>query len=317
MPALSAFAPIGMMSLSGAPSHAENLHRSMIASYSTEFDVTEGSHMDTTCFADAMAMARARYAIEHAAAQATPDAIDVLLPPLEEAYGLIPGPYDTILDRRAAYRTRRRIPKPPSRILVETALQELLGDDFLALVATPIADAVLHPTMFADPPMLLLSTGVTRKVVRFLDPQYIYAGNSDPIRYEVVLESGGLLELGDNLIVESETLGLAETTSVLEIGEIDGVPYFVGFFEKAHSEGVIAAQQPWPAWASTKRHSLVVLTPSASSDATARRKVNDYMNRTMRATSTWSIVSGAAGVTGVHTIGTSSIGAQSLGSVGY
>lgn len=327
MPLLSAFTPLGMLRLSGAPSHAENIYRSLLAGYSKAFDVAEGSRKESQSYATAMALARVKYAAEHAAGQSLPDRIDVMLPVQERAYGLVPGPRDTLPQRRAAYASRRRVPKAPSRAMIESTLRERLGDALIAVVPTPIADAVLYPSFIGDPPTLLRSAGVTRKLVRLLDPVTVNADYSDPIRYESILESGvvdgsELLLVGDSLVVEPETLGITEPVTVTEVGVADdGLPTFVAFFESPHSIGALASQQNYPAWASTKRHTTIVLSVAAAVDATSRRKVDEFMSRAMRASSTWSIVGGFPPPldteTGSFEIGVSPIGAQTIGSLAY
>jgi hypothetical protein len=321
MPLLSAFTPLGMLRLSGAPSHAETIYNSMKASLSKEFSFDEGSRANAWTYANAMMFGRIKYAAEHAGGQGVPAKIDVMLPAVERAYGLVPGPRDTVIDRRAAYASRRRIPKAPSRYLVETTLRGLLGDAFLALVPTSVDDALLFPETLGDAPMLLLPAAVQRKVVRLLDPIFDYEMD-EPIRYESILPIGedgtGLLEVGDAIVIEPETEGNAEVVEVAEVSVIDGAPAFnASMFEMAHSAGCVATQQPFPSWVSTKRHTYVVLTPEGAADATSRRKVDEFMTRAMRASSTWSIVGGVGGDTGEFSIGVSGIGTQTLGEVTY
>lgn len=325
---LSAFAPLGMLHLSGAPTHAENIYRSMRTSLVGAFSFEEGALADAWSYATAMMHGRIKYAAAHAGGQALPATIDIMLPPVERACGLVPGPHDTIAERRAAYATRRRIPKAPSKYLVNTTLRELLGDAFITTAPTSIDDAVIFPDGFGDAPMLLLPATTQRKVVRVLDPMFEALAGEGTFRYESVLPVGddgtGLLEVGDSLIVEPDVEGNAELVFVSAVGvDADGARTFSCVYEVAHSEGCIAAQQPFPAQVSTKRHTVVVLTPAAAADAASRRKVDEFMSRAMRASSTWSIVGGTAGDgvslggTGTFVIGESGIGIQSMDEYEY
>jgi len=318
---LSAFTPLGMWGCSGATSYAERIYKSAVTSLKKAYDTSPGTRADAWCFANAMMLARTKYAAEHAAGQALPATIDVLLPPIERAYGIVPGPADNVIDRRVAYAVRRQVPKAPSRFMVETNLRMLLGADFLATIPTAVANVVLFPTMIADPPMLMRLPSIARKVLKLLEP--VFPDTSGPVRYQSLLDTGdeasGLLAVGESFVLEPETLGIAEIVTVTGIGtDADGVPTFTAvYFETAHSEGAIGAVQPYAAQASSKRHTLVVLSQAAAANASAVRKVNEFMARCMRATATWSIVGGVAGATGVFTIESSPLGAQTIGTVSY
>lgn len=326
MPLLSAFTPLGMLRLSGRASHGERIYRSIISGLSSQFDVTEGSRYEAWAFAEAMKLARVKYAAERAAGQALPSSASTLLAKHEADHGLVPAWNETTPSRRAAIAVRWRAPVQPTRLEVETALSDLLGNDFLALVTTSSADASTWPTGFTVSPSNLVSYRTARRLLRFLTPVSFIHPLYSTVAYEVARETGrsdvsDQIAVGDRLVVEAEVPGLTERVTVTAVSSetVDSVTtlYLTARFLHPHNAGCFATTGNYPAQTTTKRRSLIVLTPTAANDRESRRKVNDYMNRVARATSTWDIVQGSGGTTGTFTVGTSPIGAETIEPVSY
>lgn len=321
----SAFSPLGMLRLSGRESHAQRIYTSIVAGLASQFDTSPGSRYEAFAYAEAMRLARIQYAAEHAAAQAHPGDADVMLPVLERDRGIAPGPVASVNSRRAELATRFRTARVPTRYEVETALSEMLGDDFLAFVPTPIGSAALFPTSIETSPCNLVSASNVRRYIRLLGPVSLLAGNVT-VAYEPINTTGRSddadeVEVGETLVVEPEILGITERVTVLAATSetVGGVTTrtLTAFFTKAHSTNCSATTMNFPCQRSTKRHSLVVLTPAAAVDPVLRRQVHSYLHRTMRGSSTWHIVQGAAGTTGTFTIGSSIIGAETISPATY
>jgi hypothetical protein len=85
-----------------------------------------------------------------------------------------------------------------------------------------------------------------------------------------------------------------------------------------HGFDVVGFTHPYPAWRSTKRHSLVVLSVSAAADPEKRRKVNELMQRMARTVSTWDICAGSgSSTTGPFTVGGGLLGITTIGAVSF
>lgn len=156
MPKLSAFTPTGMLKLSGAPSRAEVLYRSLVSALSGKngggFDMSQGTRMEVWAYAMAKCLARAAYAVERAGNQRTPLKASDLLPLLERAYLVVPSPGETRPERAATLAAIDALSGGGRFSDLASMLRSLLGSEFLALVptaalttgspATPITPAV-------------------------------------------------------------------------------------------------------------------------------------------------------------------------------
>jgi hypothetical protein len=94
-----------------------------------------------------------------------------------------------------------------------------------------------------------------------------------------------------------------------------GFPELEATFNNPHSAGALASNMAYPYWLSTKRFNLVVLEATAAADPETRRKINELLDRMVRAVSTWAIVQedpGAAGHTGTFLADTSGSDTQTM-----
>jgi hypothetical protein len=306
MPLFSCFTPFGAgFAFSGAPSHGETIFRSMISSLGAQTEslsTEEGTRMRAFCYATAMHLARVRYTLEHAGYQLDPLKVCEMLPKREGEYGIVPGAYDSIDERRATLAARLLAPKGAAFNTVATALAILLGEDLRGYLPTPYADAVVAPAGIGDQPMNMVSTNILPKL--FSLAQSITTGLGSPqwVRYELVelpsipdqnsptlpprnllVGETVVLDVGNNVRHERCTIfGLRELTpGVLEMWLIPTL---------AHDDGVPCTNWQYPYWLSTKRYNLIALAAAAAADPETRRKVNELMAKMQRAVSTWSIV---------------------------
>lgn len=333
MPILSAFTPCGMLTMSSLPSHAETIHGALVKSQGEAYRVNGELNVrqDAKLYAQAMGLARAQYALQGAGNQQFAAKAWDLFPVLEAEHGLVPRPSDTLAERRGALAARMLLPGGASQVNVQNALTALLGDDFIAYIPTAVGDEVLYPTAIGDQPMNLQLPSVLRKLVQIEPAVTTGLGFPQSVVYQDLLADPApdtisavpILLVGDHVVVGPDDNGNTETveveaSSVFVIDELNYELRFTATFNKPHPAATLCSTMPYPFWASTKRHSLVVLSATAAADAEARRKTNDLMQRIARGVSTWDVAgetSPGSGVAGPFTVGGGLLGITPIGAV--
>ena len=337
MPLLSAFSPCGMLAMSSKPTHAERFYRAMVESTrgpdgKTVYDFSEGSRMDGFCYASAMAMARARYLLEHAGHEIQTTHVTECLAKREDEYGVVPTDGDLVSERRAVLTARRLLPSGAAQTNVENALAALLPDDFLAYLPTPLDTEVVSPTTINASPMNLQRADVPNQLFRLVDAVTGAMPASYTVRIDALdpatsttTESGYTVTslrpaVGDKIVVSANAVDMAERVTITAVGILAGSPAYrtiTATFTKPHVADAVCVVGDWPYWHSTKRLSLVVLTIAAAEDAEKRRKVNDQMQRQARGVSRWQIAGGLAGSAGPFKVGVGQLGVTPLGTVAF
>lgn len=339
MPLYSAFAPYGMMAYSSKPTHAESLYRSMVKGVGNEpgsdeakgtLSTAEGSRMEAKIYADAMALARARYVLEHAGAQVFPEQLVEMLDVREKEYGVTPGPRETVDERRDAVAAAFLLPRGAAKTEVENALLTLLGDRFVAYRPTPTSEAAQWPTALGDQPQNLQLPSVPRKLIRLTEDVLSGLGAPQFVRYERFVPDANpsaplhSLLIGDVLVIDGGDLDRVETVTVTDLSFDEPIfegPIYATFqatFNNPHNAGVPGTTAPWPLWVSTKRHNLIVLTEEAALDPDARRKVNEQLRKQLRGVSTWQITaesSPGSMMLGPFTVGGGKLGITTIGKI--
>lgn len=300
MPLLSCFTPCGMLELSSAPSYGEQIYDAMIASLGGNFDVSEGTHVEATIYARAMALGELRYLLEHAGGQIDPWQLDECLAEREAEYGIVPTPGESLYDRRAAVAARMLLPLGARRSAIEEALSTLLGDAFVGLRTTAAAEIVNTPTNLGDQPMNLQLPTIPRKLIRLTNGVSINLGVPQAVAYTAVDPVGTTILVGDTLVIEPEIDGQTETVVCSSPPVAPGT--FVATFTKGHEPGCLGTTMPFPAWTGTQRASLVFLTDAAAIDPVLRARTHDLMGRISRAVSTWGLVQGSGDSAGPFTL---------------
>lgn len=317
----SAFTPLDLYRLSGETPRAQLHYEAMTANLGGAFDMSEGTRQEAFCYASSLQIARVEQRMREAARQNFETDVCEMMPVREAEYGLLPGVTATMTERRAAFGRVKRLHGVWTRTEIEAALIEVLGDDFIAYRPTPLADVVRVPADLGDAPQNMAAANVARKIFRITQAVSIGLGAPQTVSYELVdTPSGSLgaaatgLLVGDVLVVEPNINGIDESVAVTAV--LTSPDRFTATFENPHTNDCLAFTHPYPRWISTKRHSLVIVTPSAAIDPSKRRLVDREMRRMVRASSTWDIVQSADGlVTGAFTIGSPAIGMQTIGSV--
>jgi len=311
MPRFSAFTPFGMLAFSSKRSFGESIYAAMRACVDQPFDMSVGTHEEAKIYAQAMGLARARYALLRARNQTVPSKTWDMLPVLEADYGLAPLPTDSLVARRGALAARVRLPGGARVSNVTAGLRDILGSNFLALRTTSLDEAT-SPSMAAAnfrprtlPPKFFRTLGSIAPLL----PASAWVSYA-PFGASPATE---LLMVGDVAVVQGENSGLAEKVTVTGVQAVDNVQQFQATFTKSHDTGATVTTMHWPFTSSTKRFSLVIVTATAAIDAEQRRKVDDFMARVSRGVSQWAIVQPTT--PGALTVGPAKVDAAIIGAV--
>lgn len=304
----SAFAPYGVFQYKAGKPAAEILHASIVQLFSdgSNFALSTeiGSFVDCFAFAFARILAKLQLRTEKLDRERLAVGAYELLPALEEEFGLRPGPDDSLRTRRATLLAAMRVALGSRRTVLEQALSDLLGADYVGIHVHSTPDVDLWPAALGDDPMLLAVPDSPRKLVRLPfqvstglgSPQFIAYEPLDPIEGDL---SEGTLLAGEEIVIGVENLGLAETVEILSVeepGDDSPYPLMRVTVNNPHGPGSLAAAMPFPAWGSSQRHIFIVLAEDAALDAEKRRKTHELMARAVTGVTTWSIspASGAA-----------------------
>lgn len=286
MPKFSAFTPFGMLKFSSAPSRGERIYRSMYAAKAGAFNLATDSYQEAKVYAQAMGIARGRYALERAFNNQNPFKSIELLPSLEKNWSVIPSETDTLLDRQLNVAARMMLVRGAPREAITAGLQTILTTHFIALrtflpgeVVTEQPAGTSGP-LFArhDLPFKLIR--LTGAVAHLLAPTTVPYTNADPSAGRI------LVQKGDVFMVQPENTGLAEVVTVISATADD----LTATFTKAHDIDAYATTQNWVNWTSTQRIYLIVVDAAAAIDTETVRRVNDFMSKVSRGVSQWDIV---------------------------
>lgn len=324
MPFLSAFTPLGLLACSSTPSYLEQFYRAQVDAYGKQYRLEEGDHMEATIYARSLCLAVAKRMVEHAGDQCNPQKAFECLEYREDEYGAVPSSRQTLAERRRILSALRKLPKLNTTINIATTFREFLGDAFVAIRPTPLADQVHFPDMLGDSPMHFLPVQAEAKNIRILDT--ISLLGSQTVRYEgldpdePIETSSGLpktkLLVGESIVVDPAHNLQAERVEVTAVGTTLGYRTFTATFTKAHDAGVAAVYKTYPYWMSTKRHNLIVLSDEGILDAETRRKANELCVRLLRGVSTWNLCGqSAAGVLGPFKVEEGLIGVTTIGTI--
>ena len=321
MPKLSIFTPIGHLKLSSEPSYGEQLFelgRSSLRGTGKGFSVPRDGRTWAWLYAWAMTLASARILIERAGQQWDPLRTYEYLPIQEAERGSIPQAGWSIQQRRAQLVWMRELILSVSRTTVENKLREIAGDGVLAVIPTAKADITNWPESLGDSPMILARSDLPRALAKLSGT--IASAGTVTVEYERLAANIDFeLQKGDVVVVEPDNDDRAERVEILSTTNGDGTgPYTATFVAtNPHNKGTVLAKQPFPMWAGTKRHTLVVLTDEAAHDPQTRRFVQVVLERMSRGPSTWSI--GGANddneTAGPFLLGISEIGVTPIGAI--
>lgn len=326
MPLFSAFTPFGMLDFSSEPSEGEKIYDSMIAGYidprdgrpSIDVEQDGTNYQEAGLYASAMAIAACRLTLRRAGLQLRPETSYDQLEAHEHRYSIAPGPNDTVAQRRAVLAARQKVVRGPRLETMLAGLSAILGSNFIAYRPVHRSEITVWPEdPGEDGPGIFVRNDVPAKAIRILDamarPGFFHASFAQEVAYENLnaYDAEVRVVAGDVLCVDPGNLGLADRVEVISASGTGTDRRFTARFFKAHSAGAPATTGPIPIWNSTKRHAFVVVKAAAAVDAELRRRVDEFMVRTMRACATWAIVeptTPSATTIGPFTLGSSPLG---------
>lgn len=319
MPKFSAFQDFTAFRFSGKPTHGEAIYRSMRASEIKAFDLTKGSYEESRLYAQAMGLARARYAIERGFNQHDPLRVIELLPEVEKDWSCIPGYNDGIVDRQNALAAKMRLPIGAKKTNVESLMRSIFGEDFIAYRTTVPSEVRTWPNVpWTGPGSWKRETTATLpKFFKLLSPVSTF-GNQK-VYYEPVQPNDPDRVLnGEVLTLEVENVANAEQVQVDSVGEDSGGYFFTADFIRGHSIGASILFGTIPVWMSNQRLSLIVVKAAAIIDRERIRKANELLETVCRGVSGWAFVQPTipnASTVGPLTLNVSYFGATTIGTV--
>jgi hypothetical protein len=292
----SAFAPFGLSEFSGDEPMAEGIYRAISTAIGggKAFDLAEGTDVEATNFADAIAIACARQALVRAKLNLDPATATEKIPQHEEAFVVTPPATATIPERRAVLAAKNLAARGSREEAITTALQTMLGTDFVALYVVPTGSLQRWPSSVGGAPGLYSRVDIPAKTLRTLDPiapDFATSGVvTVPYENWDTTQADELLTVGDRVVVDCEAVALGEVVTVTAVAGSGTSRTFTATFTKAHPQGCSVTTRQTPLQLSTKRHYLVVLKVAAAKRLETRRKVNTLMQAVVRGVSTWSVV---------------------------
>lgn len=291
IPLFSIFTPFGALAFSSKPSRVQAIYDAMIANLNERpnenFDISPGTNIEAMVYARARTQAMARYTLDRAFNNAQPGRATETLPIHEKEFEVVPGPHDSLADRRRVVAARALLPGGAGYINVTNALTTLLGTGFINFRLTPESERINFPTVGGTSPGNFVVPLATIKQITITGVISVGLGSPQFVLYQPwnPAEPVSLLN-GDSIVVDPKIYGITERVT---IGLVTPTS-FSATFNKAHDAGTFATTAPYPFWRSSRRHSLVIVTRATAENNDKRRQINELLSRLLKATDSWDIV---------------------------
>lgn len=310
MSQFGAFSPFGILDFGGALSKSEMSYLAMRDAMKS-FDLTEGTHLESSLYAKSIAFGAARAVLRHAIGQRNPAKAVEMLPALERTYQASPLPTDSDDQRRRNVSAAMALQKGSRPEAIETALTNLLGSDLISVRELLVGEQTITPTSpgsvgaFGDPNAL--------HVPFRIDSPITVTGSPLTFKYSDLSGGAGALFAGQAVCFQAENSGLSEnvTISGTSVAE-DGSLYATATFTKSHDVGGTIMSYA-PVLTSTMRRLIVVVTSAVARDYAKRERINRLMQRALRSTTTFAVYEVASGGTGPWIVGVGVVGVTILG----
>jgi hypothetical protein len=304
----SPFTPWGLLKYVGGEPLAKRLHAQALKLLSAGeggFSTQSGSFFDSMAFALAMTLTRAAEKIERAKDQRYAAKVYDSIETMEEEFGVLPGAGDNIPTRRRALQARKLAPTGPGRAALETSLRTLLGPVYVGIHVTQPTEAQLWPAACGDQPMNLQLPEITRKLITIPfgitiglnAPQSVFYTAVEPLPDPTTPGNPHTLQVGDYLVVEPEIGACTETvrvdalTAEANLFNADApFSYFTATFTRGHGTNCWAACGTYPAWTSSQREIVIIVTTESAIDVEVRRQIHELLERQATGVTTWAIV---------------------------
>jgi len=306
--------------LSAKEPDSKAIYRSLMDGYGDQYDKSVGGRIEGLCFMYALGIARARKRIQQARDQRLPNKVVDLIERREAELGIVPGPHDTMAQRRAVLVERFKPPTGGCRLAIETALTAAIGADFIKYYVRPIGSEPNHPANAGDWPMNFQRNDVPRKIVK-LDGPVAFTGVPVTVQFEQLGGTPALIP-GDVVVFDAGREGQADRVTISAITDSTGafdetIVLLTATFTRPHEAGAFGFTHPFPLWRSTRREAIIVVSAAAAQDPEKRRKVHDEMRRHARAVSVWNIVAANGTNTQEFQLGTACMGFSTLPAIAY
>jgi hypothetical protein len=283
MAGYSAFAPYGLQSYSSRATAAERIYGSIVTAEGGAY-AHDGPH-GAWVYATAMATAIAQAHLDLAKNQQDPAKASVLLAQLEADRGLVAVTGATDQERRDRLELSRKLGWGARLGSITDGLRAILGDAVLGLRLLGDGESQNAPgDEWTDSSSYFAPPTVTRKVVRF-NYNVSNLGLTD-IGYDLIGGAREPLQKGDIINVEPGRWGLAERIVVEEALTTTAVRLY---FQRPHQAPFFATTACVPAWSSTRRHMLVVVTRATLDNAEVLKRIDGYLSDVAQGTATWLI----------------------------
>ena len=292
----SAFNGFGLATFTGDEPRAETIYKAINIAVGAgkAFDVSEGTDIEATNFADAIAVACAERSLHRARLNLAPETATEKLPQHEAAFVVAPPVDATIAERRAVLAAKNLAARGSREEALTNTLRAVLGSDFVALYVSPQADVQKWPTTVGGAPGHYSRVDIPAKTIRLLEhiaPDFGVSGVATvPYENWDTSQADELVVVGEKLVVECEIPGGAEVVTITAAAGEGTARTLTATFTKPHPLGCSATTRPTPLQLSTRRHILVVLKIAAAKRVETRRLVNEIMRSVIRGVTTWSVV---------------------------
>ena len=174
MPVFSAFTPFGQLEFSSDISDAEKMYLSLRDAFrdpksgEVAIDVSAGTYQEAKVYGWAMALGDASRVVRSAGDELRGESSYYQLEAQEKRFGMTPGSNDTIAMRRAALAAKQKAARGPRYEAMVTALQAILGSNFVAYRPMTVDEALVYPSDPSDGPGVFPRPDAISKSIRIL-----------------------------------------------------------------------------------------------------------------------------------------------------
>lgn len=283
MPWFSAFDDFGMLDFSSEPNPAEKIYDQLVLSYGPAFS---GDVNDSRVYAMAMCLGVAQTDLALAGNESNPLDATYTLAAQERESGLYAAADATLRDRRRALADSMLIRNSSRRDVVVDGLRAMLGSSFVAY----ITNETDNPAVPAPFPAALASPGTFKPqktpitVVRL--GTTVSSTGAHTVNYTVAASPETALHNGDSLVVSAGRPGCHEAVTISEVTPTS----FRATFTLPHEIGDLCTTAPYPYQWSMQRNVLVVVAASVIGDPPTLRRINTFMRKIVKSTTTWAVV---------------------------
>jgi hypothetical protein len=303
MPRLSAFTPLGLLRLSGAPCDSEVYFRNLRANQGGDAVVAKDGWQDARLYAEGMTLARAKRAAEAAFEQSLPRRTTTHLEEREREHGL---PVSTSLSdvaRRTRLYDLRRLPTAPTSAEVTARMTEIWGVDLVSVTAPTFAAQGSNGERWGD-------VAIPR-VVEVIGESTV---PGTPATILARLRLGPPPEVGDSYTFAPMSPSVVFPGDVVAVSAVGGADYnlTVRTLSQPLPKGVLGRTGTYSGRRSSAGVVRVTVASTAYADSTRRARTEVYLNSNVRGSHDWQLVPSNVAV---FQVGTGRVGIDRIGAL--